>query len=167
MTLTAHAIVGASVASLLPSHPVLGFAAGFASHFLLDAIPHWDYKLDSMKEDKNNPINNEMIINRDFVKDILKVGFDGFVGFLLAYLIFVFYMKYSIFTILYGVVGAVIPDVLQFVQMKWRHEPLTGLRRFHLWIQKKKLNDRPALGIFTQIVIILFFVAISKSGKFF
>src|SRR6516225_11831962 len=43
MILSTHAIVGGTIASLFPSHPALVVAAGFASHFAIDAIPHWDY----------------------------------------------------------------------------------------------------------------------------
>ena len=38
MTLTTHAVVGAAVATLLPSHPLLGISAAFLSHFFVDAI---------------------------------------------------------------------------------------------------------------------------------
>jgi hypothetical protein len=48
MILSTHAIVGGALASLFPSHPVVIIAAGFASHFAIDAIPHWDYKLRSI-----------------------------------------------------------------------------------------------------------------------
>ncbi len=138
MTLTAHAITGAALASLVPDQPLVGFAVGFISHFVLDAIPHWDYKLSSKKEDGNNHMNDDMVINKNFIKDILKISFDGILGLLFAYFIFVFYFKFSTFVILSGVIGAMMPDALQFVYMKWRHEPLISLQKFHLWIHADK-----------------------------
>jgi hypothetical protein len=45
MILSTHAIVGGAIASLFPSHPILIAAAGFTSHLVIDAIPHWDYPL--------------------------------------------------------------------------------------------------------------------------
>src|SRR5665213_1991468 len=46
MTITPHILAGAAVASLLPtgSTPMklLGFGLGFASHYVLDAMPHWE-----------------------------------------------------------------------------------------------------------------------------
>ena len=152
MTLTAHAITGAALASLTPSQPLLGFAVGFVSHFVLDAIPHWDYKFASMKRDENNRLNDDMVINKDFAKDLLKISLDCLIGFLVTYFIFVFYLKYSIFVILCGVAGAALPDLLQFVQMKWKHEPLNSLRRFHVWIQSWiSLDDKPVFGILSQV----------------
>jgi hypothetical protein len=35
------------VASLIPAHPWLGLSLAFASHFLFDALPHWDYPIRS------------------------------------------------------------------------------------------------------------------------
>lgn len=143
MILAKHAIAGAAVASLTPNEPLIGFATGFLSHFILDAIPHWDYSLDSKKEDENNPMNDDMIINRAFTKDLLKISFDGIVGILVSYLIFYFFLKISVVVILCGAIGAMIPDALQFVYMKWRHEPFVSLYRFHLWIHSdKKLNRK-------------------------
>ena len=106
MTLTPHAIVGAAIASTIPDQPLLGFSLAFLSHFVLDAIPHWDYKLSSMTEDKANKINNNMKIGRDFYFDLLKIGPDFSLGLILAYLLF---------ANLVGALGAVFPDLLQFV----------------------------------------------------
>lgn len=138
MILTNHAITGAMLATLTPNQPLLGFTAGFLSHFVLDAIPHWDYSLDSFKKDNNNPMNNDIVINKYFVKDILKIGLDGAIGLSFAYLIFCFYMKYSVLTILSGAIGAMIPDALQFAYMKCRREPLVSLQKFHLWVHADK-----------------------------
>lgn len=138
MILTNHAIAGAALATLTPNQPLVGFTAGFLSHFVLDAIPHWDYSLDSIKEDNNNPMNNDIVINYDFVKDILKIGLDGIIGVLFACLILGFYMKHSIFIVLCGAIGAMTPDALQFAYMKCRREPLVSLQRFHLWIHADK-----------------------------
>lgn len=40
---TTHALAGAALGSLAGG-PAGAFLAGFASHALLDAIPHWDYR---------------------------------------------------------------------------------------------------------------------------
>jgi hypothetical protein len=52
MILSTHAVVGGAIASLVPSDPILAAAAGFASHFAIDAIPHWDYPLRSISVGK-------------------------------------------------------------------------------------------------------------------
>ena len=163
MTLTTHAIVGASIASLIPTHPVLGFTLGFTSHFLLDAIPHWDYILLSSKKDLNNPMNNDLIINKNFIIDLFKISFDAVLGLAVALLLFGFSNFNLLWAAFWGAIGAMMPDALQFVYFKWRHEPIKSLQKFHLWIHAKKdLNNRPVLGISLQIIVILCFVVVSK-----
>ena len=164
MILTTHAIVGAAVANILPSHPFIGFAAGFASHFLLDAIPHWDYSLLSRKKDQSNPMNDDMIINKNFIIDLFKIGVDAIFGIIMALLLFSSPNFHLAWAPLWGAIGAVVPDALQFIYWKWRHEPLTSLYKFHaVWIHSKiKFSDRPVLGISLQVIFILFIVAISK-----
>lgn len=44
MTLTTHAAIGAAIGSAV-GNPVIGFALGAASHFLVDMIPHGDNQL--------------------------------------------------------------------------------------------------------------------------
>ena len=36
-----HVVAGAIIGRLSKNHPLLGFTAGFASHLLLDSLPHW------------------------------------------------------------------------------------------------------------------------------
>jgi hypothetical protein len=62
MTLTTHALLGAAAASLFPASPALAFAAGFASHFAADALPHWDYKILSKKENKEDKLDEHFNI---------------------------------------------------------------------------------------------------------
>jgi hypothetical protein len=168
MTLTTHAIIGAAIASSIPSHPVLGFALGFGSHFLLDAIPHWDYSRDSVKENTENPMKSEMTFNKDFVIDLFKMGADFLLGLTVVFFIFV-YPNFNIPLILsgaifWGVVGGLLPDFLQFVYFIWKHEPMVSLQKFHvLWAHAKiSLDDRPALGITLQAILIIIVVMISK-----
>ena len=163
MTLTTHAIVGATLATLIPNHPILGFAVGFGSHFVLDAIPHWDYALSSMEKDEKNPMNDDMTINKYFWKDLLKIGADGVLGLMLSFILLSGIFHQSIFVVFLGAIGAMTPDALQFFYFKWRHEPLVSLQKFHRWVHSKKdLDDKPVIGILSQIVIFCLVVGILK-----
>jgi len=166
MTLTAHAIVGASIASIVPNHPALGFVLGFGSHFLLDAIPHWDYTLVSYKKNNTNPMDGNVIMNKNFVFDLIKTSFDAFLGITAVFILFgilnlnlVSVLTSSLF---WGAVGAMIPDALQFVYFKWRHEPVKSLQRLHFWIHNSTMSSNRPLGIFMQVVVIFVAVVISK-----
>src|ERR1035437_7872513 len=116
MTLTSHAVVGAAIASAVPTHPVLAFSLGFFSHFLLDAIPHWDYHLSSMSENKENPLDSDMKIGKSFLFDLCKIGADFLLGFVLVFLFFGMSKNFSYdLTLFFGALGAVLPDALQFL----------------------------------------------------
>jgi hypothetical protein len=163
MTLTTHAIAGAAIASVLPSHPILGFTVGFASHFLLDSIPHWDYSLRSTKKDPNNSMNDDMVINKNFVFDLFKIGFDVALGLIIVLFLFGISNFHLVWMPIWGAIGAITPDALQFVYFKWRHEPFVSLQRFHIGIQRnKQLNNYPVLGILLQTIVIVFLVVVSK-----
>lgn len=73
MILTPHIFAGATLAVLLPRQGGVILLA-FLIHFLLDAIPHWEY----------------LDIGFSVKKSIPKIALDFFGGLLLAYLLFGF-----------------------------------------------------------------------------
>ena len=159
MILATHAIAGAAVAALISNRPVLAFVAGAASHFLLDAIPHWDYELQSKQEDEKDPLNNDMAIGRDFWFDLIKLGGDTLIGLVLGWFFFrSFFTDYGLlgfFTFAAGITGGLLPDALQFAYFKLRSPWLTALQRFHHFIHAD--HDRklkPLVGIVSQVLLV-------------
>ena len=148
MTLTAHAIVGAAVASVMPMHPVLGICAAFGSHFLVDAIPHWDYP---MRSPFVNPqFGAPMKLDRALLLDVISIGSDGLLGMILA--IALFATPATWWLIAAAAAAGILPDPLQFVYAHFKHEPLISLQRFHLWIHTTNhLHGRVAFGVTSQI----------------
>ncbi|OGZ02160.1 MAG: hypothetical protein A2390_01110 [Candidatus Liptonbacteria bacterium RIFOXYB1_FULL_36_10] len=168
MTLTSHAVVGASLASIFPEHPLPAFFVGFASHFLVDAIPHGHYHLSSLKEDKKNPLNTDMIFNGGFFLDLLKITFDFFLGIFLSLFLFSFTGGVSFISIFLGALGAIFPDPLQFLYWKIRKEPLISLERFHLWIHTKiTFDDFPFITWPIEISAVFFSIFLFKIISFF
>src|SRR3989344_5422694 len=163
MTLTTHAIIGSLAASFFPTHPIIGFALAFGSHFAIDAIPHWDYPLQSYEErDKNNPMNNDIALDKRFAKDLINIGLDILIGLLILTYILIFLGKFSLPILIAGAIGGVVPDALQLVYMKFRHEPLISLQKFHIWIQRDgRLRSKPFIGILSQIAIIVIITAVA------
>jgi len=147
MILSTHAIVGGAIASLLPSHPLVVAFAGFASHFAIDAIPHWDYSLQSISVGKTAD-NRRLKMSRGLLIDLSVIGLDAFVG--LSFAIWLFATFAPAWVIVLGCASAMLPDPLQFVHSLYPHEPVRTLQRFHGWIHsKRKLAWR--LGISSQI----------------
>lgn len=155
MTLGTHAVVGASIAALLPTHPALAFFGGFISHFILDSIPHWDYPLRSLQGRDGPKMDRDLRLGKSFIIDLFRVGIDALIGITVALLLFHGSRSFP-YVLLSGAVGAMVPDALQFVYFKLRKQPLISLQRFHIFIHAvNDLNDRPFLGIACQVAIVL------------
>lgn len=165
MTLTSHAIAGAAAAELFPAHPVIAFLAAFASHFVLDSIPHRDYKLESYVEDPSHPDNvlrMNMILGPAFFRDFLKVALDCYLGLWLA-LIFFHATPQAAYLAVLGAAAGVLPDFLQFVFFKFKHEPLTSLERLHVRIQQHYFPIRSfRVSLFAQAALILLALGIMR-----
>ena len=146
MIMSTHAVVGAALASLIPSHPVAAFVVGFASHFAIDSIPHWDYPLRSISLGPG--ARNNVRLSAARLRDLAVIGFDGFAGLILATAIFG--TEANLVAVLAGAVGAMLPDPLKFADTLYRCEPLTTIDRFHTWIHSNRKLDWP-LGVSSQI----------------
>jgi len=156
MTLTTHAIVGAAAASLFPASPVLAFAAGFASHFAIDSLPHWDYRLLSKQDNPGDKLSEDMKFGRMFVFDLLRIGSDAALGVLLAAFIFSFWLfNLPLWFVVMGALAGILPDPLQFVYYKTRSKLLLPLQRFHIWVQKGKSIHPPFyIGLLYQVLLV-------------
>jgi hypothetical protein len=147
MILSTHAVVGGAIASLFPSHPIFAAAAAFASHFAIDAIPHWDYPLRSIAVGRGAD-NRRLHLNRAVLIDLAIIGADACAGLALA--LWLFATPASTWVVAICAVAGMLPDPLQFVHSVYPYEPLKTLQRFHGWIHsKRKLAWK--LGFSSQI----------------
>ena len=148
MILSTHAIVGGAIASLFPSHPALVVAAGFASHFAIDAIPHWDYPLQAISV-KPAAGRRALNLDRRLGVDLSLIALDACAGLALA--IWLFATPATMGAILLGAVAAMVPDPLQLAHALYPREPLKSLQRFHQWIHAKRKLSWP-LGASSQAI---------------
>ena len=158
MILTTHAIVGASIASFMPSHPVTAAALAFASHFALDAIPHWDYPIRSALNLRagSTPAQAQgrALYAHPLFRDLGKIGLDALTGCVLAVALFA--TPQTVWVILLGAAAAMLPDPLQVLHKRFPREPLATLQRFHVWIHtNRRMENQAALGILTQTAFAL------------
>ena len=165
MILATHAIAGAAAAQLFPNNPLLAFIAAFASHFILDAIPHWNYRLKSRAEDPSDPLDGKMIWGKKFITDILKISLDFTAGIALSVLFFSKGVDQNMAIIILGALGGTLPDALQFAYWQLKIEPFKSIQKFHHWIHPKKERQLSlAVGVSFQILIV---AAIIVAAKFF
>lgn len=150
MILSVHAIFGAAVASLIPTHPVLGFSLGFASHFAIDAIPHRDYDLVSIESDTNKKFRQiDLTRKYKLLRDIIFVSFDAVTGFYLSFLFFFNPVYPWIFFI--GAFSALLPDFFTFLYLIFKHKTLHSFFNFHSEIIHSKMILK--LNQFTGILV--------------
>jgi hypothetical protein len=144
---------------VLPAHPYLVIAAAFTSHFLLDAIPHWDFPL---RSDSVNPkVAAAMKYDRALLADMLMIGTDALLG--MAVALFLLATPGNYFLVLSAASAAILPDALQFAYIRFPREPLVSLQRFHTWMHaSQSLSGRPILGLSAQIGLVLFVLIIVK-----
>ncbi len=165
MILTTHAIVGAAAGRLF-SDPYMAFAAGFASHFIMDTIPHWAYALKSRIRNEEEPLKEDIALNRKFIDDLARIGLDFIIGVSAA--IFIFQSEDGFIgapiNLLAGMAGGLLPDFMQFLYFKIRREPLIFFQKLHIYVHQGG-GDILALpyGISSQIIIIIAAVIISKA----
>ncbi|MDQ3076744.1 MAG: hypothetical protein M3Q63_01680 [bacterium] len=154
MTLGTHAVAGALIGAIASENIAFVVSAAFLSHFLLDTIPHWDYKLGSI-ENQGVVINNDMNTHsRTFLVDLVKIGFDFWIG---IGLVIIAYYQFPMQVFLGALVGGLmglIPDPLQFVYWKTRWKWMLPLQKFHMWMHSEnRLKGHPILGILSQTAI--------------
>lgn len=161
MILVTHAVAGAAAGVALRAHPLLAFFAGFISHFVLDAIPHWHYQLKSFEKEhgtaKTLGFKND---DRALLRDVLVTGLDCAAGFAIAFVAVWRSAPDAIGPALLGAVGGILPDFLQLLYYLFPRSPLRFLQRFHLWIHADtRLDDLPMIGVSSQFALLVFFAA--------
>ena len=145
------------------SHPTTAFVLGFASHFVLDAIPHWDYAIRSAAVDPK--IGAPMTFDRALLRDAVVIGSDGLVGILGALLLFA--SSEGLWSILLGAFGAMLPDPLHTIHAHFPHEPLRSLQRFHRWIHTdKRIKKDLILGVGSQIALVAVVVGLAMMAQY-
>lgn len=128
MILSIHMLAGAGIGSKLSNLWLVGLLA-FISHFLLDILPHWEYR---------NPRPPATF------KKWLRVAIDLFIGSILIGLI-IWYLPNNKIPIILGTIVALIPDGLDVVSWYWLNKYLKILSRFHSDLHKiasKNSNGR-------------------------
>jgi hypothetical protein len=82
----------------------------FASHYLLDAIPHLDYPIRSASLIPKSAA--PMKYDTALMADAITIGADAALGVALALLLFA--ARGSVALVACGALAAILPDVLQF-----------------------------------------------------
>lgn len=160
MILTPHAVVGAALANIFPNNPEIGFSLALASHYVLDTIPHWEYKLDGFVDEKKDKVTS---ITKNFklvFKPLLFIFSDFLLAIILSYLLFV-RDRYSFYLTIGGVFFSVLPDFLQFVYLKFQNIFWIKVQKIHeIFHGENKYKNKIIKGNLTQIITVVIFLVI-------
>lgn len=161
MTLTAHSIIAAAVTKPLAAmNPLLIFIVAIASHYLADAIPHWDYKVASLENDEDKENRRIQYNRRAIIKDVSHFAIDTLVGSVIVILAVRPTTTAQWIWVALAVIGGCLPDFLQgFYALKLKflrpHQRLHDL--FHTNI---RLGPYPLVGIPFQAALVIVSLAI-------
>ncbi len=155
MTLAVHALIGAATAHQVGlSHPAIALATGIATHYLSDAIPHWDYRLLSFPREEKSQMRRWPFASIAFKKDIFRIASDAALGAGLVIFITKTPSWTSALPVLLAAFGGMAPDLLQGIYFTGFAPFLAPFQRFHDFCHTKiKLDPYPTIGIPFQIII--------------
>lgn len=119
MFLTVHATAGVIVGQNTDNIG-LAFIMGFISHFILDLIPHGDQDLGK----NNSPAGLKLLLKIGIIDAMLVMG-------LISYL---FTIKPELQTpsVIFGIIGALLPDAINAMAIFFKPKILDGYRAFHV-----------------------------------
>ena|SRR3989344_1654043 len=162
MILAVHALGGGLAATFTSSWPV-AVIFSLASHFVLDAIPHWHYPVYAEKEKARGGLKELLLrakkpkdlARHPIFRDMISSGLDLGLGLtLLLWLAWNFRPEYFWLILLGGLVG-ILPDFMTLLHILFpENKFLFEFRRLHKKIHSRvRLDDRHLLGIGSQAAI--------------
>jgi len=160
MVLFTHSISGAATALIFRRYPVLALIMAFLSHFVLDLIPHWHYKILSRTKDSSLPFGEKLSFGKKFLKDLARTGLDFGMGLAVSLFVSQIFFPGNFWLTFFGACAGALPDALQVFYYRFESSKLLyWFQWFHEKVHAKtNLDNNPAKGIFYQIFISIAFV---------
>lgn len=155
MILSTHIIVGGLIGGTSKNYFWAAMLA-LASHYLLDAIPHWDYLTAKFKDATSS--NKKFFKEKYFWVDFLKIAIDIAIGIIVLFFL-VRGKNLNYYQITIGVFFAILPDPLQFISWTFKLAPLRYTDKIQAMAHSLK---EPGIvpGLLVQIVVVILSVAL-------
>lgn len=145
MTLTTHILVAGAAAKIVgtavgSSNPALIFAVALLSHYLLDMIPHWSYRLPFV-ENGGKPTERKFRPDKKrFAIDFSKTALDGLLGTAILFALASPTSFLGIINTFLAAAGGMAPDGLQGIQVAYKKFPMPLVQRLHDFFHFKNKN---------------------------
>ena len=165
MILASHIIVSGLLGATTQNY-FLAAAIGLVSHYILDAIPHWDFYLSPKFYVKAEAEDGKFIKEKFFWKEAGKIVIDILIGLGLLF-IFLKNLSYiNITAVFISVFFGILPDPLQlfYLMTKWRFIKWNfDLQEFVHYSIHSKIDQKFWPGIIIQtIAVALVFLVLRK-----
>lgn len=154
MWFTTHAITGVVISQTVPTVPAI-IGISLFSHIALDILPHGDNIL--MGNDITAPLDTQINNKKKFkLFALLDAGAS-----LTALAILIFSKKMDSSLMFWGILGAVIFDIVSTVNYFFRWKLLDNFEKFHIWLHtiltkyfnKGDISPKFSLGL--QIIFVV------------
>jgi len=147
MTATGHALIGTVIAAKI-GNPALAIPIALGSHFLADALPHWDTGTNRHKKSK--------------LRFVMESAIDLLLGFILSWaLIILVFPATNLFYAFIIIIASQLPDWLTapYLFLNWKFAPFTWIYEF-----QKKFDTEKQLpwGVINQVAVIIGLVLFAK-----
>jgi len=165
MILASHIIVSGLLGATTQNY-FLAAAIGLVSHYILDAIPHWDFYLSPEFNVKVETEDGSFIKEKLFWKEVGKIAIDILIGLGLLF-IFLKNLSYiNITAVFISVFFGILPDPLKlfYLMTKWRFIKWNfDLQEFVHYSIHSKIDQKFWPGIIIQtIAVALVFLVLRK-----
>ena len=149
MYLTVHAVAGALIGNQI-NNPYLAFILGFASHFILDRIPHKDPA--SPEDFLNSSLKLSKKMKQFIAVMIIDVSLVAFFTLLFFRRDIVIYPN----PVAAGIIGAILPDAIAGLYFLTNNKYLAKFQRIHekIHFDHKKINVSIGGGMATQVIML-------------
>ena len=141
---TPHALLGAAIAVKL-GNPALSIPLAFASHFILERVPHWNPHLNAETDKYGKPTKNSTII----------VVIDSSLALILGSAIaFSQPNTLMIINVLLSSFAAVLPDLIEAPYFFLRVRNNKYIKRWIKFQKSIQIDAPPFLGLLTQVLTV-------------
>jgi putative flippase GtrA len=182
MILVSHIAVASAAVAPLAAEPLTAASGAFvflialASHYVLDLIPHWDYKLALIKDSPASQKNN-YVMERKFVfskkalfKDLSRHLIDGAAGLAIGYWLFFYFNNLpfaldKVFILGIAAGASILPDFIELLYAAFKRPFLAKIHKFHyffhsLFYSRRLFENQPCKGMASQALSVLFLIIV-------
>ena len=135
-------------------HPIFILVAAIASHYLSDAIPHWDYKIVSLDNPEDKEHRRFRSDRKAIIHDIRNFAIDGFLGAAIVLIAIRPATTQQWMWAIAAIIGGCLPDFIQALNI-FKVPFLRATQKFHdIFHTDIRLGAYPLFGIPFQFVIV-------------